>query len=137
MMKSTLVDVLEVTHYEQSKTRCETISDPGWHQIESEIRTMHRMSKPLVSLLQDRDNPGSNMLTVTGGAGIYHVQTANDRAQWQWAFDPEGSTDEIEIWQSDQGFSPPRNWTWALGDTLRIVRHYFQTGASHPDFDWM
>lgn len=97
---------------------------------------MDNYEKPLLDLLQDKENPGANMLSVTGGNGVYHVQIADDQMRWCQACDPDGPDDVIEVWRSDQGFDAPRNWTWPIDDAVKLVRYYYVHGKPNPDYNW-
>ncbi|KAA5534191.1 hypothetical protein FYK55_28690 [Roseiconus nitratireducens] len=98
---------------------------------------MDNYEKPLLDLLQDKDNPGANQLSVTGGDGVFHVQIADGQMNWRQAFNPNGPHDIVQVWLSDQGFAAPRNWTWAIDDTIALVRYYYQHGTPNPDYDWL
>ncbi len=47
-----------------------------------------------------------------------------------------GSDEIINVWTSDQGFSCEQRFTWPLTTAKQIIKHYFDTGELHPDFEW-
>ena len=65
---------------------------------------MHSYDKPMLDLYQNEDEPGADMMTVTGGNDVYHVQIADHEFRWCQAYDPEGPDQVIDVWLSDQGF---------------------------------
>ncbi|MEO1618461.1 MAG: hypothetical protein AAFV88_21590, partial [Planctomycetota bacterium] len=136
-----LIAALLLTHYSPpgtvTRTRLETFVDPKWEIVERELRSMDSYEKPLLDLLQHKDLPGANMLSVTGGNGVFHVQIADAQMNWHQAFDPEGPSDTVEVWRSDQGFEAPQNWTWSIDDAATLVRYYYQHGKPHPDYNWL
>jgi hypothetical protein len=46
-------------------------------------------------------------------------------------------TNRIDIWTSDQGFSPQeRNICYDFDAVLRAARHYYETGELDPLMEW-
>lgn len=112
------------------------IHDPPWSAVEAELRTMDNFAKPGLWLFRDRGMPDGNCLAVCGGSGVYHVQIADEDANWTEAFDPRGSNDTVEVWRSDQGFATQAKKTWSLADATKLVRWYFEHGSPHPEYSW-
>jgi hypothetical protein len=113
------------------------VDDPPWSAVEAELSTMDNFAKPALWLFRDRNMPDGNCLAVCGGSGVYHVQVADEGADWKEAFDPSGSNDTVEVWRSDQGFAAEAKKTWALTDAVKLVRWYFETGTRHPEYSWV
>src|SRR5438045_453937 len=77
---------LSVEIYRGQFNRTSAVFDnPGWDVVERELRTMHNWAKPNLFLQQYRDIQDSNLLGVCGGSGIYHIQSADERGNWQQA----------------------------------------------------
>jgi len=137
---SQIIDALNVTFYSPrgtiTRARSQTYDNPEWETVERELLSMDSFEKPLLDLLQDGDDPGVRMLSVTGGSGVFHVQVADGHAHWSQAYDPNGSDETIEVWESDQGFETSRKYTWPIDDTIELVRYYFAHGERHPGYTW-
>jgi hypothetical protein len=131
------IDALHVTVYRRDGGSKESTMHiaPSWELIEHELRTMDNYEKPILWLHQDRNIGDSDCLAVCGGSGLYHLQVADD-VDWHEAFDPNGSDAEIEVWESDQGFSTARKFTWPVEHAIEIVRRYFERSEMHPDYRW-
>ena len=112
------------------------IQNPPWPKIEAVLRSMDRFAKPNLWLFEDRDMPDGNCLAVCGGNGVYHVQVADADGNWTEAFDPHGSNEIVEVWESDQGFDTQAKKTWSLETTEKLVRWYFENGTRHPGYSW-
>jgi hypothetical protein len=134
---SPAIEFLQVTHYPRGPGRYWHISHdaPGWDLVESELESMHRFEKPILTLQKKKEWEDSDLMMVNGGEGIYHIQIEEDDC-WLQAYDPEGSDELVDVWLSDQGFSTERRYTWNLEDAGKIVRHYFETGEKHPGYRW-
>jgi hypothetical protein len=134
----TYVRALDVVRYTRDNRpwTSELILEPTWTQLEAELRTMHRFEKPMLWLLQDPDVPDGDLLCVTGGQDMYHVQIATPTGNWVQAINPEGSDKYVDVWTSDQGFSTQTRFTWRLEPILELVRWYFDHGVGHPKYQW-
>lgn len=135
---STGICTLQITRYraDGSLKGTEEIEAPTWEEIESEVRSMDRFEKPMLWLLSEVDNTETHCMAVTGGDGLYHVQIADEEGEWTEAVNPDGGSEVIELWTSDQGLSVERRFTWDLEQTLKIVYVYWSQEQPSPDVKW-
>lgn len=128
---------LDITRYQEDgwTHTTETVIDPTWERVLRELTSMDNFRKPIVWMAKDPDRTESEVMAINGGSGVFHIQI-EEADDWFEAYDPSGSSDEIEVWKSDQGFSTEIRKTWDLENTLEIVAHYFQTGMRSPTHAW-
>jgi len=133
-----MIQRLEVTHYPRGPGNYTTVSfdNPCWETIFHELQTMDRYEKPILTLEQDVDDPGADLMMVNGGNDLFHIQIADSYARWYGAIDPSGSDELVDVWTSDQGFTCDRKRTWPLKAAAILIEYYFRTGKPHPDFHW-
>jgi hypothetical protein len=133
-----MIESLEITRYthDNQPYTTETILEPSWDFLEQELRTMDNYEKPILWLCLEAGNGESDSMAVTGGNGVYHVQVVDSTFKWVQAMNPEGSSETVHVWTSDQGFETEAKFTWDLEKTLEMVRWYFEHGEPHPDFVW-
>ena len=128
---------MSVNHYRAQYDHATVdVHDPSWAAVEAELSTMDNFAKPALWLFRDREMPDGNCLAVCGGSGVYHVQVADEDANWMEAFDPNGSNETVEVWQSDQGFATEAKKTWPLPEAKKLVQWYFENGTRHPEYSW-
>ena len=132
------IRVLDVVRYSRDNRpwTSELILEPTWAQLEDELLTMDSFEKPMLWLLRDAEVLDGDLLCVTGGQDVYHVQIAVPIGNWLQAVNPERSDEYIDVWTSDQGFSTQARFTWTLEPTLKMVRWYFEHGTPHPEYLW-
>jgi hypothetical protein len=132
------IQALDVIRYPRDQTphTTETLLEPTWERLEHELQTMDRYEKPILWLCQRVGIGDSDALAVTGGEGAYHLQIADENSDWLQAVNPARSSEQVELWTSDQGFAPEARFTWDLNQTLEIVRWYFEHGTAHPEITW-
>lgn len=133
-----MIACMQVTHYPDGHGPwwTEDILDPTWEQVEGEISSMLRDAKPLVWLLKHRDQADADLLAVTGGEGVYHIQVADAESIWMQAVNPQRGDEMVEVWTSDQGFTTQARFTLPLGETLSIVKVYFEQGIPDGQATW-
>jgi hypothetical protein len=52
-------------------------------------------------------------------------------------YDPTKSTQEVEVWTSDQGFADQEVYlTYDIDVVLRIAKHFGETGEPLPEAIW-
>jgi hypothetical protein len=133
-----MIESLEITRYTQDKkTRTtETVLEPSWDTLEQELRTMDKYEKPILWLCVKVGSGEHEAMVIFGGNDVYLVKTIDSDLYWRSAINPEGSSEIIPFWTSDQGFETEAKFTWDLKDTLEMVRWYFEHGEAHPNFIW-
>jgi hypothetical protein len=120
--------------------RSEIIADPTWEQIEKSIRRLDRCFFPILSLYlkanpRDGDLPDLDLI---GGDGEYAIVSYPAVDRKLTYSDPSRSSENVDIWVSDQGASMPKNELCPdLDRTLAIARHYCATGELDPGADWV
>jgi hypothetical protein len=75
-------------------------------------------------------------MSITGGQGAYHLQIANEHGDWTQAVNPDGSSQLVELWTSDQGFACEERFVWTLEATLNVARWYLEHGRPDPNVLW-
>jgi hypothetical protein len=136
--RTRMIESLEITRYTRDKYpyTVESILEPSWDLLEQELRTMEKYEKPILWLCLEAGNGESDSMAINGGNGVYHVQIADSDFNWIQAINPEGSSEMVQVWTSDQGFETEAKFTWDLEKTLEMVRWYFEHGKAHPNFLW-
>jgi hypothetical protein len=133
-----MIESLEITRYTRDKKpyTIESILEPSWALLKRELRTMDTYEKPILWLCLEAGNGESDSMVINGGNGVYHVQIVDSTFNWVQATNPEGSSELVQVWTSDQGFETEAKFTWDLEKTLEMVRWYFEHGEAHPGFVW-
>lgn len=131
---------LDVTIYAEDgwTWRTERIRNPGWNDIEVAIRRLDRVHYPFVWLFQnaDADEDALPEFNVMGGTGEFYMDSYTDGSCYRY-YDPSRGDGAVEIWQSDQGFTPEKTHCCSSLDTvLRATRYYCDHGALAPDIPW-
>ncbi|MEM1202992.1 MAG: hypothetical protein AAGN66_07165 [Acidobacteriota bacterium] len=129
---------LEVVHYPRGPGNytTESFDLPSWEVVFVQLNAMHPYETPFLTLMKYANIPDGDLMVVNGGNDVFHIQVVDSDANWFQALDPNGPHETISVWTSDQGFSCERKLTWPLETASRIVRHYFNAGERHPDFQW-
>ena len=107
---------------------------PSWAEIETAIRRMDDRCHPIVTLscvvsgaLTDafEDEESFNVVGGDGRWALFETMGAF------WRFeDPDGSTEEDRLWESDQGyFCERRNIVTDIRAVLAMARAYYETGS--------
>jgi hypothetical protein len=132
------VRALEVTRYTRDNKPyiTETLLEPTWDVLEHHLGTMDRYEKPILWLCQTAGVGDSNAMAINGGQDVYHIQIADSNFEWSFAVNPLNSSDEVEVWTSDQGFTTQARFTWNLEQALEIVRWYFVNGTPLSSVLW-
>jgi hypothetical protein len=133
-----VVRALQVTRYTRDNKpyTTETLLEPTWDVLEHHLQTMDRYEKPILWLCQTAGIGDSNAMAICGGQDVYHIQIADSDCDWSFAVNPVISSDEIEVWTSDQGFTTQARFTWNLEQALEIVRWYFEHGTPLSSVVW-
>lgn len=133
-----MIELMQVTIYPRGPGNYHhsDFKNPIWELVDAHLSTMDAFEKPILSLLQDASNPGTDMMMVCGGDSIFHIQTADSRGFWSQAFDPRGSEEIVAVWTSDQGFDTEKKYTWSLDTTRSIVHYYLEHAKPHPVYNW-
>ena len=133
-MASPVRSMVIVRYYEDGRPwDAEVIADPTWDAVELAVRQMDDNLRPIVLLSPERFGSSDeafeddDAFNVIGGAGPYALfQTAGE---WRYE-DPNGGTEKVRLWQSDQGyFCQERNVITDVEKVLRIVRVYYDSGT--------
>ncbi|MDG4832976.1 hypothetical protein O7627_27260 [Solwaraspora sp. WMMD1047] len=110
----------------------EEILSPSWSSVAEAIRRMDDYCYPVVQLNRTEHDDDDAIFNVIGGLGSYAL--FHQTGEWQYV-DPDGSPDEVRLWQSGQGyFCAKRNIVTDIDKALRIVRVFYETG-SYDDLD--
>jgi hypothetical protein len=133
-----MIEQLDVVRYPRGPGNytTESITSPTLDTVVEHLRSMEPFEKPILTLQKHADISDGDLMMVNGGSGCFHVQIADNDANWFQAVDPNGSDDVVDVWTSDQGFACERKFTWPLETAIAIVQHYFQTGERHPRYQW-
>lgn len=133
-----MIQKLEVVRYPRGPGNYTTRSfnDPNWELVLKELESMDSFEKPILTLMKHVDIPDGDLMMVTGGTDVLHISISNSDACWIETFDPSGSDEIVDVWTSDQGFSCEQRFTWPLATAKHIIKHYFDTGEPHPQFEW-
>jgi len=71
-------------------------------------------------------------LEIMGGEGRFWVAASIKGYTQRRLTNPSGSTEEIDVWTSDQGFADEARFiSYDIDEVLRVARHF----AEHADFD--
>lgn len=133
-----MIKSLEIVNYPRDRDGYLTKSFqiPDWNLVLAHLETMYPYEKPMLYLLQHTDARDRDLMCVTGGNDLFHVQIADSAGHWFSAYNPKGSDEVVDVWTSDQGFACEREWTWPLLDTSELLKHYFETAERHPNYQW-
>lgn len=109
----------------------------SWDDIEVAIRCLDRFNYPFVWLFQSADVEEDALpdFDVMGGKGEYYLDSYADGCFYRY-YDPSRGDDVIEIWQSDQGYTPEEKHCCSLDTVLRATRYFCEHGTLDPDLRW-
>src|SRR5262249_53464039 len=134
------VHLLDVTVYQDSgwTWKTERTPNPTLEDIETAVRRLDRFEYPFLHLYEDAnaadDDPPA--LTVMGGQGEYTMFSGFNGDELFY-FDPSRTDEEIEVWQSDQGFScAAKNCCGSLDAVVGITRYFCEHGELDPSAAW-
>ncbi len=133
-----MIASLDIIRYlrDNSAYTTETLLEPDWATLELRLGNMHRFDQPILWLCLNEGIGDTNAMAVTGGESVYHIQIADEDGYWIQAVNPNGSSEMLDLWISDQGFSTEQRFTWNLEQTLQIVKHYFLQGEPDSGVLW-
>jgi hypothetical protein len=117
----------------------EKVRNPSWNELVSSIQRLDKFSYPWVLLfIGDEDEDASvDCLTIMGGDGVYWLALSAGKYDQLRLFDNTQSTNEVELWTSDQGFAAEERYvTYDLDLVLRIVKHFGETSEPLPEAHW-
>ena len=112
------------------------VKNPTWEEVEAAIRQMDDYYFPNVLLSRLEFDDGEDVFS---DEDAFHILGAANKCTlamggWQYE-DPDGSTSEVRLWESDQGYyCQERNVIRDIDKTLRIVKEIYETG-SYKDSD--
>lgn len=122
---------LTIVHYPPREPyRCLEIPSPSWEAVSSAIRQMDDNEYPIVQLswedVESCFDDESSFNIIGGVAAGFSLFEMNG-----WRFDdPNGSDEDVRLWQSDQGyFCKRRNIITEIDRVLTLTRIYFETGS--------
>lgn len=123
---------LTIIHYPPHKPwHCVEISSPSWDDVSAAIRKMDDNEYPIVELSwSDVDTCGEDedSFHIVGGSAPGFAMS-NFSGDWRFE-DPNGSNEDVRLWQSDQGyFCKRKNIVADVEAALKIVKVYFETGS--------
>ena len=132
---------LTIAVYDETGWNCqfEKVRNPSWDQIVTSIQRLDKFRYPWVWLfIGDEDEDATvDCLTVMGGDGVFWLGLTAGKYFQLRLFDETKSTNEIEVWTSDQGFADEElHVTYDLDLVLRIAKHFGETGEPLPDAPW-
>ena len=113
--------------------------NPTWEEIVTSIYRLDKFRYPWVWLfIGDEDEDASvDCLTVMGGDGVYWVGLTAGKYDQLRLFDPTKSTQEVEVWTSDQGFADQEVYlTYDIDLVLRVAKYFGETGEPLPEAIW-
>ena len=134
------IGTLEIIRYETSNGPWEATltPNPSWPVVESAIRRMDGDLFPVVNLFIDT-KPATDAVPdfeLLGGRVGYFI-TAQLDGRPLYFRDEQGSSEEIDVWISDQGFSCPRFMVCPdVERVLAVTRHFFDSKQLLQDFPW-
>jgi hypothetical protein len=106
---------------------------PTWQDVARAVTRMEDWCWPIVILscraegTADEIWEDEHALHLVGGAGRFALFQM--MGEWRY-LDPDGSTAEARLWQSDQGYScADREVLTDLDAALRLARGYFESGS--------
>ncbi|AGZ39043.1 hypothetical protein AFR_03770 [Actinoplanes friuliensis DSM 7358] len=103
------------------------ILSPSWPDVVTAIERMDDFCYPIVQLNCTADEEDETIFNVIGGDGSYAL--FHQMGEWEYT-DPNGSDEEVRLWQSDQGyFCKRRNVLTDLDEVLRLTRIFYETGS--------
>lgn len=122
---------LTIVHYPPHEHwHCVEIRSPGWEDVSAAIRQMDDNEYPILQLSwEDVDtcfDDEASFNIIGGGASGFALFEMNG---WQFD-DPDGSDEDVRLWQSDQGyFCKRRNIIAEVDVVLKLTHVYFETGS--------
>lgn len=135
------VRCLSVVEYDE--TGCgwhsEKIRNPAWDDILVSVHRLDKFRYPSVWLFigENDDDMTSDCLTIMGGDGVYWVALSAGKHDQLRLFDPDKSSEEVDLWTSDQGFADYEfRTTNDIELALRIAKHFGETGEPLPEASW-
>jgi mannose-6-phosphate isomerase-like protein (cupin superfamily) len=138
------VKVLEFIEYPENGEpwRSEKVRVEAWSDIESAIRRLDRNRFPFLFLWPTTDEAHHDLsedevFQVMGGRGAYWVAGNVDGSFERRLHFPEQGGEEVEVWESDQGYAAPaRHVCFDVEAVLRAARYYAERGGFDPHFTW-
>jgi hypothetical protein len=112
---------------------------PSWEEIVAAIDRLNNFRYPWVWLfIGDEDEDASvDCLTIMGGEGIYWLALTAGKYDQLRLYDPTKSSEEIQLWTSDQGFADEEKYvTYDRELVLRIAKYFGETGEPLPGAGW-
>ena len=134
------VGTLEIIQYETSNGPWKAIrtSSPPWPAIESAVKQMDGDLFPIVNLFVDVEAASDAVpdFELLGGRVGYFIMARLEGTTLYYR-DEHASSEELDVWISDQGFSCPRFMVCPdLEKVLAATRHFFARGELTQDFPW-
>jgi hypothetical protein len=130
-----LVRVLDVFVYEcdgRSWHKDET-RNPTRKQIEAAILNLDKFCHPFLFLqLHEGEDMGDDRFEVMGGPGAYWIADSFGGYCQRRYVNPDGGSNEIDVWTSDQGFADEGRYICKDVDVVIGAAKYF---VNHGDFD--
>jgi hypothetical protein len=122
---------LTIIHYPPRQPhRCVEVRSPAWQDISAAIRQMDDNQYPAILLSWDEVDTcfdDESSLNIFGG--IARGFALNEMNGWRLE-DPNGSDEEVRLWQSDQGyFCQRKNIINEIDVVLNLAKVYFETGS--------
>lgn len=117
----------------------EKISNPTWDEVFVSVRRLDKFRHPWVSLFigENEADPTLDCLTIMGGEGVSWVALSAGKHDQLRLFDPNKSSQEVDLWTSDQGFADCEyHTTNDMELVMRIAKHFGETGQPLPDAIW-
>ena len=139
------VKVLETIEYppRAGGWRSTKTPEPTWAEVESAIRRLDRDRFPIVFLWPTTDESAhevteeNELFQVVGGDGAYWLAVTADGYFERRLDDPEQGDEEVEVWESDQGYvTEARHVCTDVDAVLRAARHYAERGGFAPGLPW-
>jgi hypothetical protein len=137
-----LVQLLEQFHYPQDGSSWQSYHhpNPSWLTVLEKFKLLDRNEFPFIWLhisdYVDGEMP-EHGLSVMGGRGEYTFDMWLPGSYLRY-FDSSRPNEVIQIWESDQGDFPSKQFCCDnLEFVIKITEHFFRTGEAYPHVTWV
>jgi len=135
------IKCLTIVIYEQTGKHwhLEKTYYPSWEDIVAAIDRLNKFRYPWVWLfIGDEDEDATvDCLTIMGSDGVYWLGLSAGKYDQLRLYDPNKSSEEVQLWTSDQGFADEEKYvTYDRELVLRIAKYFGETGEPLPEASW-
>jgi len=117
----------------------EKIREPTWDDVLVSVHRLDKFRYPWVWLfISDNDEDATlDCLTILGGDDVYWVALSAGIYDQLRLFDSNKSSNEVDLWTSDQGFADYEFHTTSdIELVLRIAKHFAETAEPLAETTW-